>query len=180
MQTLLSPAATALERAIVQVDTERLDAIRIAIASLWTPADCPADLLPWLAWAFSVDVWDADWSEAKKRAVIAAAFGVHRAKGTRKAIVGALKAMNFAVDIEEWWQMTPTGDPYTFAVEVTTPEGMTAARQNEALAAVAAAKNVRSHLTAMRMFVEVKSPAPHIAAALYSAETATVYPEACA
>ena len=34
--------------------------------------NCPADVLPWLGWALSVDDWDQDWSEQQKRSAIAA------------------------------------------------------------------------------------------------------------
>jgi hypothetical protein len=30
--------------------------------------------LPWLAWGLSVDIWEAEWPEAKKRQIIAAAI----------------------------------------------------------------------------------------------------------
>lgn len=44
--------------------------------------DCPPELLPWLAWALSVDLWDEEWSVERKRRVIANSFHLHRLKGT--------------------------------------------------------------------------------------------------
>lgn len=56
------------------------------IASLYDPMKCPSALLPYLAWAFSVDLWNDAWSEEKKRAVIAAAPVLHRLKGTKPGL----------------------------------------------------------------------------------------------
>ena len=66
------------------------------IRPLWNPDTCPAHLLPWLAWALSVDDWDPTWSEATQRAVIRASVGVHRRKGTRSAVAEALRAAGYA------------------------------------------------------------------------------------
>lgn len=60
-------------------------------ALLWNPATCPAALLPWLAWALSVDEWDNGWTESTKRAVVAASFALHRKKGTVGSIRRALQ-----------------------------------------------------------------------------------------
>ncbi len=65
-------------------------AFDIPNAHLWNPATCPAALLPWLAWALSVDEWDDTWTEATKRAVVAASVEVHRRKGTVGSIKRAL------------------------------------------------------------------------------------------
>jgi len=61
-----------------------------ALRRLWDPDACPAALLPWLAWALSVDEWDPDWADDRKRAVIRGAYAVHRVKGTLAAIRQAL------------------------------------------------------------------------------------------
>ncbi|NKD86596.1 phage tail protein I, partial [Haematospirillum jordaniae] len=88
---LLPPSASHLERLLADVDAVRLGTLDIVIRDIWNPATCPAPFLPWLAWALSVDVWNPDWPEARKRAVIAASFQVHRHKGTRRAVREALE-----------------------------------------------------------------------------------------
>lgn len=65
------------------------------IATLWNPAICPENILPLLAWAFSVDNWDANWSEETKRKSIAASVSVHRRKGTVRAVKDALAAAGY-------------------------------------------------------------------------------------
>ncbi len=84
-ETLLPPNATDLERALEQV-TARVGATPVPISALWDADECPAHLLPWLAWAFSVDEWDPGWSEATKRASIRDAAKIQRHKGTVWAI----------------------------------------------------------------------------------------------
>ncbi len=94
MNSLLPPNATPQETAI-EAATARIADVPVPNASLWTPATCPAALLPWLAWALSVDEWDGTWPEERQRAVIAASVGVHRRKGTRGAVVAALAAAGY-------------------------------------------------------------------------------------
>lgn len=90
---LLPPGSTPLEHAIARACAPMAE-ISVDIPSLWNPWKCPAPLLPWLAWALSVDTWDSQWSELTKREVIAASVEVHRHKGTigsvRRAIAAAL------------------------------------------------------------------------------------------
>lgn len=115
----LPSSATPFQFALAGVDAARLAALDAElIATLWDPATCPAPLLPFLAWALSVDVWDAGWPEAVKRSVIAASPMVHRRKGTRAAVEDALAAMRMSVRIDEWWQQNPLGRRGTFDVTV--------------------------------------------------------------
>jgi hypothetical protein len=50
------------------------------------PWACPAHLLNFLAYERSVDIWNSDWPEWKKRSVIASAPRDHRLKGTLAGI----------------------------------------------------------------------------------------------
>ena len=79
---LLPPNATALENALADVAADLLGAASIPIRDLRAVATCPEEWLPWLAWERRVPFWDDDWPGALKRAVVAAAFGLHREKGT--------------------------------------------------------------------------------------------------
>ena len=77
--SLLPLNATPFERALEAALSQDLD---IPIRKLWSSADCPAGLLPYLAWAMGVEEWDPGWPVAVKRAVVANAFAIHREKGT--------------------------------------------------------------------------------------------------
>lgn len=80
--------------------------------TLWNPATCPLELLPFLAWTLSVDEWDHRWPEATRRAVVAASVAMHRRKGTVGAVRQALEHVGAELSIEEWWQTG--GAPHTF------------------------------------------------------------------
>lgn len=94
MSDLLPPNANAQELAIDDA-LARLGSVPVDIAKLWNPAICPLALLPWLGWALSVDEWDETWSEAQKRAAVAASFDVHSHKGTPFAIIRSLNALGY-------------------------------------------------------------------------------------
>jgi len=87
--SLLPPNATPLEKRIAG---SGFAAPAQIVPTLWDADTCPAALLPWLAWAESVDDWNAEWSEERQRAVIKASRAVHRLKGTPAAIKQALSA----------------------------------------------------------------------------------------
>lgn len=125
-KTLLPPSTTPTARAIEQVMSERLVGLDVPIGQLWNVDTCPEALLPWLAWAFSVEVWDHTWPEATKRAVIRASISVHRWKGTRRSIEDALAALGFEADIQEWFEgegEETSRVPGTFQVISILPEG---------------------------------------------------------
>lgn len=90
---LLPPNATVHEIALAEISTRYL--MPIDIPKLWNIDLCPVDLLPWLAWALSVDEWQDSWSETVKRAVIKAAYRVHSIKGTPAAIKLALRSIGY-------------------------------------------------------------------------------------
>jgi phage tail P2-like protein len=115
MTSILPPNTTPLERAIEAAMHRRLGALPVPIRTLWNADTCPANLLGWLAWASSVDVWDDAWGEEQKRSVIRAAYFVHRHKGTVGAVRRALTALNIGLEIREW---SETGDaPHTFRID---------------------------------------------------------------
>jgi phage tail P2-like protein len=143
MTDLLPRNATPQERAIAST-VARLSDVPTPIRDIWSPQTCPNDLLPWLAWALSVDEWNPDWTDLAKRNVIASSVEVHRKKGT----IGAVRTVlaNFGItpeSIVEWWQTSPQGTPHTFTIRgsfAATP----AEQQSSIVAAVNAVKPVRS------------------------------------
>lgn len=109
--SLLPNNATATELALEQV-TARASTIDVPIADLWSIDTCPASHLPWLAWALSVDLWDANWSEDVRREVLRNSVAIHRKKGTVGSVKAALAAINMPAELEEWFETG--GDPHTF------------------------------------------------------------------
>lgn len=93
--SLLPDNATRAERAISEAVAARLSAITTPLRELWDPETCRADLLPWLAWALSVDDWDPAWPEATQRETIAESIEIHRRKGTPWAVKQSLVRLGF-------------------------------------------------------------------------------------
>lgn len=91
VETLLPPNTTRLERAIEQAQAGFNP--ETIIPGLWNADSCPVDLLPYLAWAMSVEEWDDEWSEDKKRLVIKESRFIHQHKGTLSAIKRALASI---------------------------------------------------------------------------------------
>lgn len=142
--SLLPQNQTALEAAIANATDPGVSPD--VIAKLWDAENCPAELLPWLAWALSVDDWDETWDEATQRRVIAASIDIHRKKGTVGAVLQALTSLGHEGRLVEWWQTEPQGTPHTFKAEVDiSNRGIDAAAIAAIRRQIDAAKPVRSH-----------------------------------
>ena len=171
---LLPPAQTRLEAALGR-SMPPVGLTPELIATLWNPATIPAPLLPWLAWALSVDEWDRSWSEATQRAVCAASFPIHKKKGTVWAVRSALENAGCRSQLTEWWQDAPRGVPHTFRIDVEIDDrGL----DETTLAAVSknidSVKPVRSHYT-LRMLGRSVSK-PYVACATLSGDIVSISP----
>lgn len=104
-RSLLPPNRQPLETALEQVLHSKYCVKRPEIlVEAHDPDVCPPHLLPWLAYAESVDVWSDDWDEQTQRDVIRASVPTHRMKGTRAAIKKALTTLGQSFSITEWWE----------------------------------------------------------------------------
>lgn len=103
MISLLPPNASQFEQ-VVEAATARIGNAPVPNAQLWHPAQCPAHLLPWLAWALSIDEWDSHWPEDTQRQFIANSVQVHKNKGTLGAVKRALASLNIDTEITEWYE----------------------------------------------------------------------------
>lgn len=167
MSDLLPPNATTQERALSET-TARIADVPVVVREMWNPDACPAGLLAWLAWAFSVDEWDAAWTDAQKRETIKSAVAVHRYKGTIGAVREALKALTVNARVQEWFNQLPAGPAYTFRILLEADQiGMDQAAFGSLLKVVDRTKNLRSHLTEI-------APSVKTTARLYSAGYANV------
>lgn len=150
--TLLPPNATPLLRNIA-TSGARIGTIPVPLADLYDPARCPAPLLPWLAWSWSADEWNRHWTEAQKRATIAASPQIHRQKGTVFAMKSALAALDLHATLIEWHEPGENAQPYTFRLGITLAQtGIPDLRTWQNITAVIdSAKNARSHLAAIQL-----------------------------
>lgn len=98
--------------------TARIADVPVPISELWNPQTCPLDLLPWLAWAVSVDRWDFNWTEDQKRSAVANAIDMQRHKGTRMSVEQVLASYDQLLTLSEWFETSPTREPYTFTIDL--------------------------------------------------------------
>ncbi|MBC9745045.1 phage tail protein I [Pseudomonas syringae pv. syringae] len=152
MTSLLPLNSTPLERAI-EVATDEIT--QIPLRTLYNPQTCPAHLLYHLAWAWSVDRWDDEWSEPVKRAAIAASFFIHARKGTIGAIRRVVEPLGYLIDVLEWWETVPQGIPGTFSLKVGVLDtGITEEMYQELTALIDDAKPVSRHMRELAISLE--------------------------
>ncbi|SHF00308.1 phage tail protein, P2 protein I family [Modicisalibacter ilicicola DSM 19980] len=173
--SLLPPNATPLERHVATALAE-IQRVPVPLRQLWSPATCPAHLLPYLAWAFSVDRWDTTWSEATKRGVISAAFYVHQRKGTISALRRVVEPLGYLLEVDEWWQQQPQGAPGTFALRIGVLDtGITDAMYTELTRLVDDAKPLTRHITGLDLLGESRGTA-YVGTTVYDGDVTAVYP----
>lgn len=171
--SLLPPHATPLMQRIEQA-CEKATTLPVPLRTLWDPGTCPPALLPYLAWALSVDSWDASWSTKAKRDAIRQAYFIHRRKGTISAIRRVIENMGYSVDIEEWWQI---GDPPgTFRLELDVNNiGITEEAIKELERLIGDARPVSRHIAGLNIKTVTRGKI-YSAVASYCGEILTVYP----
>lgn len=96
-ETLLPPYRGRAEAALAGAVAAQFP-IGTPARDLWNPWACPEALLPWLAWALSVDQWDPDWPVENRRRVIAESVEIHRRKGTVASVKAILGAQGWVLD----------------------------------------------------------------------------------
>lgn len=158
---LLPPSASRLEH--LTAATLAYDLTPEIITSTRFADTCPAPLLPWLAWARSVDWWELAESEDQQRALIKASFRLHQRKGTPWAIKEALKVLGFGDStiieratgrrydgIIRYNGNEPHGDPTRWAVyRVILTRPITTEQANRIKRLLAEMAPARCHLSAL-------------------------------
>ncbi|AZN35529.1 phage tail protein I [Iodobacter ciconiae] len=176
-RTLLPTGSSKLERALAE-SCQSGQELPILLAALWNADTCPAAVLPYLAWAFSVDLWDENWSEPVQREVIRQSFFVHQHKGTIGALKRIIEPLGYRLTITEWWEEKPIGPRGTFKLEVkTVGQGITEETQIELNYLINEAKPLSRHMIEMNISVE-PSGLIYIGVAHYQGEAIHIYPKA--
>ncbi|RYA62531.1 phage tail protein I [Enterobacter cloacae complex sp. 4DZ3-17B2] len=164
-----SPLEVAAARACAEIENTP-----VPLRRLWSPDDCPANLLPWLAWAFSVDRWDESWPEDTKREVIRAAWFIHAHKGTIGAVRRVVEPLGYLINVSEWWE---TNDPPgTFRLDIGVLEtGITEEMYYEMERLIADAKPASRHLIVLNIIQDIPGYL-YTGALSYDGDIITVYP----
>ncbi|MGI8465612.1 phage tail protein I [Pectobacterium punjabense] len=171
--SLLPVGSSELEIAAAKACAE-LSRTPIPLRQLCDPDSCPANLLPYLAWAFSVDRWDEKWPEIIKRQAIKDAYFIHRHKGTIGALRRVVEPFGYLIRIIEWWQNGEA--PGTFRLDIGVQDsGITEEIFYELERLIADAKPASRHLLGLNINLDTQGAA-YVAALSYGGDELTVYP----
>jgi len=177
MTSLLPPNASELERNAAEA-LAQLQRVPVPLRTLWNPDTCPVELLPYLAWAFSVDRWSSAWPESAKRAAIRAAYFIHAHKGTIGALRRVVEPLGYLIEVQEWWEEAPLGVPGTFRLLVGVLDtGITEEMYQELTWLIDDAKPISRHLVGLAIGLDVAGT-EYIGVALTDGDELTVYPPA--
>lgn len=95
MPDLLPPNKTTVESALAIACAEIDNLSPTALRTLWNPDTCPLAVLPWLAWALSVDEFSSAWPEERQRNTVKESLILHKSKGTPYSIKRMLSLMGY-------------------------------------------------------------------------------------
>jgi len=172
---LLPSNSTPLERQAAQA-LAQIQRVPIPLRTLYSPDRCPLPLLPYLAWAFSVDRWDSKWTEAAKRAAIRSAYYIHSRKGTIGSLRRVVEPLGYLIEIIEWWQTVPVGPRATFRLKVGVLDtGITEEMYQELTWLIDDAKPLTRHLTGLAISLETTGSV-HIGACVTEGDEIDIYP----
>ncbi|MGM0825699.1 MAG: phage tail protein I [Pseudomonadota bacterium] len=176
-QQLLPHNTTPLERAAAEALAE-IQRVPVPLRQLWNPNDCPAHLIPYLAWALSVDRWDPTWSTEAKRDVCRSAWAVHKRKGTISALRRVVEPLGYLLEVDEWFEQQPEGPRGTFALRIGVLDtGITDAMYEELTRLIDDAKPRTRHITGLDLLGESRGKF-HIGIGMYDGDVTAVYPYA--
>lgn len=174
---LLPGTSTDLERQAAEA-LAQIERVPVPIRDLINPDRCPVALLPFLAWAVSVDRWDSRWSESAKRGAIRSSYYIHSRKGTIGALRRVVEPLGYLIEVVEWFQTEPQGVPGTFAIKVgVSNEGISEETYQELTWLIDDARPVSRHLTGLAISLET-SGSLFIAGGLYDGDELDIYPPA--
>lgn len=163
--TLLPFNATEAEVAL-DATTARVELVPRPVRDMKDPQAIPANMLPWLAWEFCVPNWDPGWTEEQRRRMVATSLAVLKKRGTPEAVTQAIGALFAGSKMLEWHRQAVPGAPYTFELllDVTT-DPLERELLMKIIEVVENTKNLRSHLTAIRVSIRTEAHL-HVAGAL--------------
>ncbi|MDK9375853.1 phage tail protein I [Lelliottia sp. V106_10] len=170
---LLPPSVTRLERVAARVCAS-LGEVPVPLRQLWNPWTCRADLLPYLAWAFSVDRWDEAWPNSTKRKAVADAFYLHKYKGTTGAMRRVVEPFGLLLQVNEWWNIAT--EPGTFTLDIGVEEqGIGEDTWQELERLIDDVKPCSRHMLGMSLHLHTAGRV-YAGASAYMGDTLTVYP----
>lgn len=171
--SLLPPSATPFLRHTAR-GAKRITELPVDINTLWDPDTCPEALLPWLAWAVSVDRWDESWTEDARRQIIRDSWLIHRHKGTISAMRKAVEPFGAILSITEWWENNDPPGSFRLNIDIS-GYGLTEETRLEMERMIDNVRPVSRHLAAITMTYVARGKA-WTGGATLEGDIITVYP----
>ena len=176
--SLLPANSSPLERALDLVFGQLLERVIPPFPQLMDPDRTPAVFLPYLAADRAVNEWSTTAPETEKRLTVKLAWPTARQAGTRQALENAAKGLQLSPEVRAWYEQKPKGVPYSFAVRAWTelPYSETIdARLDRRLADAKSERDILSISVGLSAF-----GSHSIGAATLCGELATIYPNVLA
>lgn len=174
---LLPPNATDFELKIVETASFSTN-FNTDISSLVRVDEAPSNFLAILAWQFSVDRWQDDWSDEVKRAQIKNSINVHKHKGTNFALRSIVESFGYSLTIHEWWQETPMNQAGTFQITIdTNGKALTEKSYKTLVELLHDAKPLTRSLNGIEINAIAVKGSTSVACAMYDGEDVTIYPK---
>lgn len=163
-----SPLEVAAAAALAEIQR-----VPVPLRTLWNWRTCPVNLLPYLAWALSVDRWDETWPGDKAQCLCLLVF-VHQHKGTISALRRVVEPLGYLIEVREWWKLNE--EPCTFRLVVgVLDSGITEEMYQELERLIEDAKPASRHLTGLAISLSSTGEL-YVGAACYHGDALTVYP----
>ncbi|EGP3689405.1 TPA: phage tail protein I [Escherichia coli] len=108
-------------------------------------------VLDHLAWQWNADTWRDSWPVSLKRSVFKSIIRTKRIKGTRAAVEDVVNSMGGEVNITEWFETSPPGEPYTASIvaSINSFDGAVPSKEmlEDTLRSIKSAKSARTLFT---------------------------------
>ena len=172
---LLPVGASQLEKRAAECLQEAVTN-NIPIEDLIDAKKCPVNLLPYLAWAFSVDRWEEYWPENIKRKAIEDAFSLHQKKGTVSAVRKIVETLGYKFEIREWFNEKRERTAGTFRLFVELKDkGFSNEMYEELIRLIEDTKPVSRQMTELAI-VSTQKGRINVFSAPQSGDITTIYP----
>lgn len=163
-----------------EICEERFNDIDLECLLVTIIDNVPSDALPHLAEQYHVtgnEGWLQARNDSEKRDLIKRAIEVHRYKGTKYALTKIFDMFGIEGKINEWFE---TGDvPFTFSVDLDfVSKGLDYELIDKLEDLINEYKNVRSHLSSMKISMTSKAKCYKEKLVTITGETITVQPKA--
>lgn len=170
---LLPPSASILELRLAAACSGISD-LSVPLRDLWNPWRCPAQFLPYLAWAFSVDRWEESWSEMAKRQAVSDAFWIHQRKGTVAAVRRVIEGLGYSMTLAEWWDVADPAGTFRLVIDLN-EVGITETMIAELERIIGDAKPVSRHINQLTLSAGIHGVV-YVGSAGVDGDVITVYP----